>query len=147
MRFVIGLGFGENRKIGVRTHLTYRDILVRRMRDRLGGDYEDAVLLRVLLRGTVDGKPKTLVREMVERYDESHRHPTAMMRATAIPTVVAATLIADETQVVGGGADVMEDVVPRDIFLDAVSARGLRIEDEWLDGHAEVTAKKQLQKA
>jgi len=147
MRFVIGLGFGENRKIGVRTHLTYRDILVRRMRDRLGGDYEDAVLLRVLLRGTVDGEPKTLVREMVERYDESHRHPTAMMRATAIPTGVAATLIADETQVVGGGADVMEDVVPRDIFLDAVSARGLRIEDEWLDGHAEVTAKKQLQKA
>jgi len=147
MRFVIGLGFGEDRKIGVRTHLTYRDILVRRMRDRLGGDYEDAVLLRVLIRGTVDGEPKTLVREMVERYDESHRHPTAMMRATAIPTVVAATLIADESQVVGGGADAVENVIPRDIFLDTVLARGLNIHDEWLDGHVEVTAKKQLQKA
>jgi saccharopine dehydrogenase-like NADP-dependent oxidoreductase len=147
MRFIIGLGFGEDRKIGVRTHLTYRDILVRRMRDRLGGEYEDAVLLRVLLRGTVDGEPKTLVREMVERYDASHRHPTAMMRATAIPTVVAATLIADESKVVGGGADVVENVVPRDVFLDAVTDRGLHIRDEWHDGHVEVTAKKQLHQA
>lgn len=145
MRFVIGLGFGEDRKIGVRTHLTYRDILVRRMRDRLGGEYEDAVLLRVLLRGQVDGEPKTLVREMVERYDASHRHPTAMMRATAIPTVVAANLIADGSQVVGGGADVVEHIVPRDIFLDAVADRGLNICDEWHDGHVEVTGKKQVQ--
>jgi saccharopine dehydrogenase-like NADP-dependent oxidoreductase len=146
MRFVIGLGLGDARKIGVRTHLTYRDILVRRMRERLGGDYEDAVLLRVLLRGRVEGNPKTLVYEMVERYDET-RDETAMMRATAVPTVATALLVADTVNVTGGGADVPENVVPRSDFLDIVAARGLDIRTSWHDEHVEVTGLQALRDA
>jgi saccharopine dehydrogenase-like NADP-dependent oxidoreductase len=146
MRFLIGLGLGEDRKIGVRTHLTYRDILVRRMRDRLGGDYEDAVLLRVLLRGTVDGEAKTLVYEMVEQYNASQKD-TAMMRATAIPTVATALLVARGTGRAAGGADVPENVVPRAELLDAVAERGLNIQSTWHDGHVEVTGLQALQDA
>ena len=144
MRFVMGLGLGDDRKIGVRTHLTYRDILVRRMRDRLGGDYEDAVLLRVLVRGEKDGRPATIVYEMVERYNET-THQTAMMRCTAIPTIVVALLLAREESVSGGGADVPENVLPRDQFLDEVAARGLDIRHEWHDDFREVTAKQSLE--
>ncbi|MFP4229399.1 MAG: saccharopine dehydrogenase family protein [Salinivenus sp.] len=144
MRFVMGLGLGEERKIGVRTHLTYRDILVRRMRDRLGGDYEDAVLLRVLVRGERDGAPATVVYEAVERYNE-HTHQTAMMRCTAIPTVVTALLLAREQAVSGGGANVPEEVLPREQFLEAVAERGLDVNHEWYDGYRTVSAKEPME--
>lgn len=144
MRFVIGLGLGEDRKIGVRTHLTYRDILIRRMRDRLGGDYEDAVLLRVLLRGEANGDPATIVYEMVERYDQESQQ-TAIMRCAAIPTVVSALLLARPGTVSGGGADVPENVLPRDQFLDEVGKRGLDIHSEFHDDFREITSKRTLE--
>lgn len=143
MRFLIGLGLADDRKIGVQTHLTYRDVLVRQMRKRLGGDYEDAVLMRVLLRGEQDGRPATLVYEMVERYDETTQQ-TAMKRCTAIPTVVAALFLAREEAVSSGGADVAENVLPRNRFLEKVAERGLNIRKERHDGFREVTAKKPL---
>jgi saccharopine dehydrogenase-like NADP-dependent oxidoreductase len=143
MRFLMGLGLGEDRKIGVRTHLTYRDILVRRMRERLGGDYEDAVLIRVLVRGERDGAPATVVYEGIERYNE-HTRQTAMMRCTSIPTVVTALLLAREQAVSGGGAGVPEEVLPREAFLNEVADRGLDVRHEWYDGYRDVTAKQPL---
>jgi saccharopine dehydrogenase-like NADP-dependent oxidoreductase len=143
MRFVLGLGFAEKRKIGVQTHLTYRDLLARRLRKCLGGDYKDAVLMRVLLRGKQDGQPTTLVYEMVERYDAATEQ-TAMMRCTAIPTVVAALFLAREEAVSGGGVDVPENVMPRERFLNAVADRGLNIQSERYDDYREVTAKRSL---
>lgn len=144
MRFLMGLGLGEDRKIGVRTHLTYRDILVRRMRDRLGGDHEDAVLMRVLVRGERDGAPATVVYEAVERYNE-HTHQTAMMRCTSIPTVVTALLLAREQAVSGGGAGVPEEVLPREVFLHEVAEQGLKVHHEWHDGYRSVTTKQRLE--
>ncbi|PEN13235.1 saccharopine dehydrogenase [Longibacter salinarum] len=146
MRFVIGLGLGEDRKIGVRTHLTYRDVLVRRMRDRLGGDYADAVLMRVVIHGMKDGREQSLVYEMIERYDEETSQ-TAMMRATAIPTVVVARLVSERGYVSGGGADVPENVVPHDVYMEKVSERGLDIREEWHEGHVDVAGQPSLQKA
>jgi saccharopine dehydrogenase-like NADP-dependent oxidoreductase len=137
MRFVIGLGFGVNRKIDVRTHLTYRDVLVRRMRDRLGGPHADAVLMRVLIRGEKDGTPKTLVFEMVEQYDKAS-DLTAIMRCTSLPTVEIVRLIA-QNQMVGGGASVPEHVVPRDQYYDALVEQGLNVSKKWYDGHVDVT--------
>jgi len=145
MRFIVGLRLAEERKIGVRTHLTYRDVLVRRMRNRLGGDYEDAVLLRVLVRGEQDGNPTTLVYEMIERYGEG-LHASAMMRCTAIPTVVTALLLAREQAVSGGGADVPEEVVPREALLEAVADRGLDVRRERLDGYRDITTKQPLER-
>lgn len=144
MQFVIGLGLGEDRKIGVRTHLTYRDILIRRMRDRLGGDYEDAVLLRVLVRGEANGEPATIVYEMVERYDQESQQ-TAIMQCAAIPTVVSALLLARPSAVTGGGANVPENVLPRDQFLNEVAERGLDIHSEFHDDFREVTSKMTLE--
>lgn len=143
MRFLLGLGLADERKIGVQTHLTYRDVLIRQMRKRLGGDYEDAVLMRVLLRGEHDERPTTLIYEMIERYDEATQQ-TAMKRCTAIPTVVAALCLARENTVASGGADVPENVLPRGHFLEGVSERGLNIRKERHDGFREVTSKQPL---
>jgi saccharopine dehydrogenase-like NADP-dependent oxidoreductase len=137
MRFVIGLGFGTNRKIDVRTHLTYRDVLVRRMRDRLGGSHADAVLMRVLIRGQKDGAAKTLVFEMVEKYSEASDF-TAIMRCTSVPTVEIVRLIA-QNQMPGGGASVPEHVVPRAPYYEALVDQGLNISKQWHDGHVDVT--------
>lgn len=145
MRFVIGLGFGEKRKIDVRTHLTYRDVLVRRMRACLGGTYADAVLMRVLIRGQVDNQPKTLVFEMIERYNEE-KDVTAMMRCTSIPTVAIVRLIA-QNKVPGGGAAVPELMVPREAYYEAIVERGLNISMRWYDGHVDVTDLHPMQEA
>jgi saccharopine dehydrogenase-like NADP-dependent oxidoreductase len=114
------------------------------MRERLGGDYEDAVLLRVLVRGERDGRPATIVYEMVERYDAATQQ-TATMRCTAVPTVVTALLLAHEESVSGGGADVPENVLPRNLFLDEVADRGIDIRSEWHDDFRDVTTKQPLE--
>ena len=134
MRFLLGLGFGEDRSIDVRTHLTYRDVLVRRMRQRLGGDYEDAVLLCVLVQGKKDGQTRTLAYEMIERYD-TERQRTAMARCTAVPAAAVAALLAGGT-LTGGGAAPPEEAVPLEAYCDLLRARGLSIEEHWYEGRA-----------
>jgi saccharopine dehydrogenase-like NADP-dependent oxidoreductase len=136
MRFLLGLGFGEDRSIDVRTHLTYRDVLVRRMRQRLGGDHEDAVLLRVLVRGQKEGETRTLIYQMVER-DAPERAHTAMAHSTAVPAATVAALLSSGTPA-GGGAAPPEDILPLGDYLDLVQERGLQIEEHWQDGHASV---------
>lgn len=138
MRFLLGLGFGEKRNIDVRTHLTYRDVLTRRLRQRLGGEHEDAVLLRVLIKGTQEGRPRTLVYEMVEKYDPVQRI-TAMMRCTSIPTATVAFLIA-AGRVPGGGAAPPERIVPKEEFCSILEERGLHIATHWHEGHVEVAS-------
>src|SRR5690606_29035878 len=137
MRFLLGLGFGETRSIDVRTHLTYRDVLVRRMRQRLGGAYEDAVLMRVLIQGLQDGRRRTLVFEMADLYD-AERQMTAMRRCTSIPTAAIAWLVASG-QVPGGGAAPPENVIPHESFCALVAAYGLSIRTTWHDGYVDVT--------
>lgn len=136
MAFLLGLGLGEDRSIDVLTHLTYRDVLVRRLRQRLGGKYEDAVLLRVLLWGSVGGETKTLVYEMIDTYDAALKM-TAMRRCASIPTATIATLVASGALREGGAAP-PERIIPHDAFIEAVIERGLRITRTWYDGHMDV---------
>jgi lysine 6-dehydrogenase len=137
MRFLIGLGFAEDRSIDVRTHLTYRDVLVRRLRQRLGGAYEDAVLLRVLIQGRQGKKKRSLVYEMIDRYDAA-LGMAAMKRCTSIPTAAVAYLIASK-RVPGGGAAPPENVIPKDDYLEMLAQRGLHITTTWHDGYVDVT--------
>lgn len=138
MRFLLELGFGEQRSIDVRTHLTYRDVLTRRMSQRLGGIYEDAVLMRVLTQGTKDGRQCTLVYEMIDCYDVENQR-SAMKRCTSIPTAAVAMLIASG-QVAGGGVAPPENVVPKAHYLDLLTRRGLSITTTWHDGWVGVRA-------
>jgi saccharopine dehydrogenase-like NADP-dependent oxidoreductase len=131
MRFVVDLGLADRTVIDVRTHLTYRDVLVRRLRQRLGGDYEDAVLIHAEIDGqrSPGGEMETLVCELVDRYD----HETglsAMRRCTAFPAAVVARMLGAGA-VPGGGAAPPERVVPFEPFFDMLAERGIRVESRW----------------
>ncbi|GIV61012.1 saccharopine dehydrogenase NADP-binding domain-containing protein [Rhodocaloribacter litoris] len=136
MAFVLGLGFAEERLIDVRTHLTYRDVLIRRMTERLGGEHRDAVLLRVVIHGLLEGKEASLVYEMIDRYDEA-THMTAMKRCTSIPTATVAHMLA-AGEVPGSGAAPPECVVPKAMFCSHVIERGLPITSTWHEGYVDV---------
>lgn len=137
MQFVMGLGFGEKRTIDVRTHLTYRDVLIRRMRQRLPQGAPDVVLMRVVVQGLKDGRHRSLVYDMLEGPDESSG-VSAMRRCTAVPAAVIAFMLGSGL-VEGGGASPPEGVIPRDRFLELVVSRGLRVRETWRDGYVSVT--------
>ncbi len=138
MRFLIGLGFAERQKIDVRTHLTYRDVLERRMRKRLGGDYEDAVLMRVVIKGRQQDHTRTLVYEMIERGDPE-KNLSAIQRTTSIPAATVACIIGSG-QIAGGGSTPAENIIPADEFCRQLADRGLDISTRWYDGHIPVTS-------
>lgn len=138
IRFLLALGFGAKRKIDPRTHLTYRDLLVRRLQQRLGGSYEDAVLLRVLVRGTTEGQQKTLVYQMIDVYDEK-LNMSAMKRCTSIPAAMVACMLGAGA-IEGSGAAPPERVVPPEEYLRRLAGRGLNIEQWWYDGWGDVTS-------
>ena len=137
MRFLLGLGLADEQSIDVRTHLTFRDVLVRRMQKRLAGEHEDVVLLRVSVHGTVGGVERTLTYEMVELYDRVSTL-TAMKRCTSIPASVIAIQLASG-RIEGGGATPPEMIVPKLPFLEEVRSFGLSISETWHDGHMPVT--------
>lgn len=136
MRFLIGLGFAEDKSLDVRTHLTYRDVLIRRMRQRLGGHQDDVVLLRIVIHGLVDGREKTLRFEMIEPA-RRELGISAMKFCTAIPAVAVALELASG-RVEGGGTGPPEGVIPGSVMLEAVKNRGLPIKETWSDGFAPV---------
>jgi saccharopine dehydrogenase-like NADP-dependent oxidoreductase len=124
--------------IDIRAHLTYRDVLARRLRQRLGGEYEDAVLVRIEVEGTGtagesgDSGHQTRVLEMVDRYDRA-TGISAMRRCTAFPAAAVAVLLAGGA-VPGGGAAPPEEVVPFEPFFDALAERGIAFESREVAG-------------
>ncbi len=129
MRFLLDLGFADTTSLDVRTHLTYRDVLVRRLRQRLGGAYEDAVLVRIEIEGTRDGEDGTLVYEMVDRFDPESGL-SAMQRCTGFPAAAAAVLLATR-QVPGGGVSAADQVLPVEPFVERLEARGICVTEHW----------------
>lgn len=134
MRAVLGLGFAENRSLDVRTHLTYRDVLVRRLRDRLGGAFRDAVLVRIRIEGVADGAPKALTSELIVHHDEQTGF-SAMQRCTAFPTAAVACFLG-RGAVPGGGAAPPECVLPTAHFLEDLAERGIEVSATWAEREA-----------
>lgn len=128
MRFVLDLGLGERTSLDVRTHLTYRDVLVRRLRQRMGGAYDDAVLLRIEVDGVRGGERGTLAYEMVDRGRPDGL--SAMQRCTGFPAATAAVLLANRT-LTGGGVGPADRVLPAEPFLARLAERGISAREHW----------------
>lgn len=137
MQFLLALGFGDRRSLDVKTHLTYRDVLVRRMRERLSTPQRDVLLLRVLVRGLRDGRRETLVYELVSSADDS-REATAVQHVLSVCAATTACMIASGT-VSGGGAMPPERAIPRAAYLRELAEHGLTIETRRYDGFLDVT--------
>ena len=126
MRFLLDLGLADPTVLDVRTHLTYRDVLVRRLRQRLGGAYRDAVVLRVDAEGEIDGEVRQRVCRLVDRYDEASGL-TAMQRCTAFPAAAIARMLGRE-RFEGGGHETLEGLVDPEVLLGELSDRGIELE-------------------
>lgn len=137
MSFLLSLGFGEKRLIDVGTHLTYRDVLVRRIRQRLGGEPQDVVLLRVVLTGIVAGKEKSLVYEMQEQYSEKD-DMTAIKRCMGASVAIVASMLA-EGVIEGAGASTPEQIIPKELFLNTLKEYGIKLTMNWHDGKVDVS--------
>ncbi len=129
MRFVLDLGLADRTSLDVRTHLTYRDVLVRRLRQRLGGAYDDAVLLRIEIDGTRGGETGTLLLEMVDRC-RPETGLSAMQRCTGFPAAAAAVLLGQKA-LTGGGVGAADHVIPADRFLERLAERGIAAQERW----------------
>nr|BCX00294.1 MAG: saccharopine dehydrogenase [Bacteroidota bacterium] len=129
MRALFALGLAENRLIDVRSTLTYRDLLLRRLQRALAFRDPDAVLVHIHLSGRRGGQTASLLYTLVDRYSEAEGL-SAMTRATAFPISVIGQMLA-MGQIPGSGAAPPEQVVPREAFLEAVRERGLEIETRW----------------
>lgn len=138
MRFVLDLGLGDKTSIDIRTHLTYRDVLVRRLRQRLGGDYEDAVIIRIEIGGrrAAEGPEAgegTLVYEVIDRYD-AESGLTAMQRCTGFPAAAAAVLLSQHA-LSGGGVGPADQTLPVEPFVARLEARGIHVSERWEPRH------------
>ena len=145
MRAVLGLGFGEDKSVDVRTHLSYRDLLTRRLRQHLGGEARDAVLVRIRLDGHIDGEARALTFELVDHHDEETGF-TAMQRSTSFPAASIATLLATGA-VPGGGAAPPERIVPAERLFADLAARGLDLRERWDEGAFEPLARPEAAEA
>lgn len=132
MRFLLELGFADRTSLDVRTHLTYRDVLLRRLRQRLGGQYEDAVVVRVEAEGTRGGRAGTLTYECVDRFDTA-TGLSAMQRCTGFPAAAIATVLGAR-EVPGGGLGPAEAVVPAERVLGMLAENGIAVTERWAAG-------------
>ncbi|OZC03004.1 saccharopine dehydrogenase family protein [Rubricoccus marinus] len=136
MRFLLDLGMADSTVLDVRTHLTYRDVLVRRLRQRLGGAYEDAVILRVDADRVTSGESERHTIRLVDCWDEA-TGLSAMQRCTAFPAASVAAHLATEAPT-GGGHESLENVLPAEILLADLAERGITIERRGVQPLAEV---------
>lgn len=85
----------------------------------------DLVAMRVVVKGTKDGAPKTVTYEMVDRYD-AENGVTAMMRTTGYS--LAATAFLQASGVVSSGVHTPSECVPVDAYIEDLRANGVVIE-------------------
>ena len=90
-----------------------------------GGDPRDLVALRVVVRGTRDGAPRTIRYDVLDRYDEEHGI-TAMMRTTGYSLAVT-TLMQVDGRVREHGVRTPDEAILADEYIRELAGRGIEI--------------------
>ncbi len=127
----------EKMKFG-KAEISPRDVTSRLMCSKLAGNQADVTILRVEahenqprgLRALVSAKrdPRLLAFSMVDRFD-TKTGMTSMMRTTAWPASIVVQMLASGEIAKRGGIRQELDV-PAESFLDAMQARGIKINYE-----------------
>ena len=97
------------------------DLLVR----NLPHDEPDVVLVRVEVSGLVNGKPRRLRYDIVDRHDPK-TGLSAMMRTTAFPASIVALMMA-RGQTSPKGALPQERCVPPELFMQELAKRNIKV--------------------
>jgi len=91
------------------------------------GEAKDAVLVRVIVSGTKDGKETTYTYEMIT-YKDMERQITAMARATATTISVVAQMIGNKT-IVKRGVIPPEQIVPGKQYIKQMKRRDIIVKE------------------
>ncbi len=129
VRFLKELGFLETQPRAVgRQKVAPRDFLGALLEPQLTFENtRDLVVLRVRVRGTMDGRPALRQYEMIDFHNEAEGL-TAMMRTTAFPASEAALRLA-RGQVRQAGVLAGESVLADRAYFDSLRGRGLRMRE------------------
>jgi lysine 6-dehydrogenase len=88
---------------------------------------KDLVALRVTVSGKKGGKPKTMMWELIDRYDERH-HISAMMRTTGYSLSITG-MMQVRGQVKPAGVHTPDECVPAPLYIDELRKRGIAIRE------------------
>ena len=123
---MLEIGLASRQPIAVGDQQVEPRALLKAILDKnLSFDGLDMVLVRVVLEGELDGKNKTIVYEIIDRQD-THTGLTAMMRTTAFPAAIIASLAAGG-QVDKRGCFPQEIAVKSSLFLPELKKRGIHL--------------------
>jgi lysine 6-dehydrogenase len=113
--------------------ITPRRVLSEMLLRRLPADEPDVVLIRVEFRGRfTNGDDGALSYDIIDRFDE-RKGLSAMMRTTAFPASIIAQMMA-RGEMTEKGAIPQERCVPPGLFVAALAARDIRIQEHFSEG-------------
>jgi len=103
-----------------------RDVFIAAVSPKLANpEGDDLVAMRVVVKGSRDGAPKTITYEMIDYYD-AETGVTAMMRTTGYS--LAATARLQASGAIEPGVRTPSECIPADAYVQALADCGIRIE-------------------
>ncbi|HUL43896.1 MAG TPA: saccharopine dehydrogenase C-terminal domain-containing protein [Bacteroidota bacterium] len=125
---LLDLGFASNEPVVVGNSIrTAREIFEELLRRKLPANGPDVVLMRVTVKGLLDGRKRTLAYEMIDSYDIKGKK-TSMMRTTAYPTSIIAQM-AVKGIITARGVEPPEQCVPLDPLIAELKKRDIHIHE------------------
>lgn len=122
----LDLGFADETKMNFGGHsITPRDVFVSLLTKNLPTTGQDVVLLKVLSRGTKNGKKRSREYLMIDYYDTKHAI-TAMMRTTGYPVAITAQMIENGT-IQERGVFCPEEIIPPQPFFAELKKRNITL--------------------
>jgi lysine 6-dehydrogenase len=107
------------------TKIVPRDVFIATAGPRLTRESPDLVALRVEVTGAVDGTPRRLVWELVDRADEEHGI-SAMMRTTGYSLSITGQMQV-RGEVKPPGVHTPDECVPAPRYIEELAKRGVRV--------------------
>jgi lysine 6-dehydrogenase len=127
MEAIRDLGLLELEPVDVKgLRVVPRDVFIAAAGPRLTKPHgKDLVALRVTVKGSKGGKPRTLTWELIDRYDEQH-HISAMMRTTGYSLSITG-MMQVRGQVKPAGVHTPDECVPAEAYIAELGKRGIHI--------------------
>ena len=125
---LLDLGFASSEPMTIGSRVcTAREFFEDFLRKKLPASDLDVVLMRIVIKGNLDGLSRTLEYEMVDFFDETNKI-TSMMRTTAFPTSIIAQMLSNGL-VNALGVMPPEQCVPLDPFILELKKRNIMIKE------------------
>jgi len=125
---LLDLGFASSEPIMVGNSLrTAREVFQELLKKKLPSTGPDLILMRVWIKGTINGQQKTLAYEMIDYYDEKAKI-SAMMRTTSFPTSIIAQMVVNGT-ITARGVLPPEECVPVEPLIEELKKRNIIIKE------------------